>query len=72
MSADAKGRAIGEPEEIPQECGVLVCTRDKLEVLRNALKRTSAQLPFAVWMALAKATPIPNAEGFLETSQMGL
>ena len=50
----------------------MVCTGDKLEVLRNAQKRTSSQLPFAVWMALAKATPIPNAEGFLETSQMGL
>jgi hypothetical protein len=72
LGRDAKGRAIGEPEEIPQECGVLVCTGDKLEVLRNAQKRTSAQLPFAVWMALAKATPIPNVEGFLESSQMGL
>ena len=30
----------------------------KLEVARAAPKRASAQLPFAIWMALAKATPL--------------
>lgn len=32
----------------------------KLEVARSAPRRASAQLPFAVWIALAKATPVPG------------
>lgn len=58
LGCDAKGKAIGEPDEIPMECGVMVCMRDKLEAVRMAPKRPSPQLPFGVWMALAKATPV--------------
>ena len=34
LGRDSKGRAIGEPEEVPLDCGDLVCTGHKLEVLR--------------------------------------
>jgi hypothetical protein len=58
LGCNAKGNPIAEADEIPLECGVMVQTSDKLEVLRPAPKRPIRQLPFAVWMALAKATPI--------------
>ena len=57
LGTDAKGRDIGEPDEIPLECGVMVCRNERLDVIRAAVKRPSKELPFPVWMALAKATP---------------
>lgn len=58
LGHDAHGRAIAEPDEIPRECGVMVWVDEKLAVARTAPKRPSMQLPFGVWMALAKATPV--------------
>lgn len=58
LGSDARGRAIAEPDEIPVECGVMVWVDAKLVVARTAPKRPSMQLPFGVWMALAKATPV--------------
>jgi hypothetical protein len=48
---------IAKPEEIPAECGVLVATEQALEVARPAPKRPMT-MPFGLWMALARATPI--------------
>lgn len=63
LGADARGRPVGEPEEIPQECGVLLVHGDgKLSVARAALRPARAGLPFGVWMALAKATPMAPAD----------
>jgi len=50
---------IAEPEEIPAECGVLVARGDGLDVARPAPRR-ALRLPFGVWMALARATPVPG------------
>jgi len=50
---------IAAPDEIPAECGVLVAGAHGLEVARAAPKRP-ARLPFGVWMALARATPLPG------------
>ncbi len=47
---------IAEPDEIPAECGVLVADEARLEVARPAPKRP-ARMSFALWMALARATP---------------
>lgn len=58
LGSDARGRAIAEPDEIPVECGVMIWVDGKLAVARTAPKRPSMQLPFGVWMALAKATPV--------------
>ena len=58
---------IGEPDELPADCGVLVARRcadgpgwDRLESLRAAPQRPLA-LPFGAWIALARATPAAAA-----------
>jgi large subunit ribosomal protein L4 len=62
LAATPLGR-IGEPEEVPSECGVmLVHPRGRLSVARGAQRPARAGLPFGVWMALAKATPVANAD----------
>lgn len=48
---------IADPGEIPTECGVLVATDTALEVVRPAPKRPM-RMPFGLWMALARATPL--------------
>lgn len=48
---------IAETAEIPPECGVLVATTTAFEVARPAPKRPM-QMPFQLWMALARATPL--------------
>ena len=58
LGCDSKGRPIAKPEDIPDECGVMLLDGQRLEVIRNAPKRAIADLPFAMWMALAKATPM--------------
>ncbi len=54
---------IAEPEEIPEPYGVWVLHGDvdngRFEQLRPA-HHQARQLPFAVWLALAKATPLPR------------
>jgi hypothetical protein len=56
---------IAEPDEIPAECGVMLARGPgfaELDVMRPAPSRAmpfEAGLPFAVWMALARATPVP-------------
>ncbi|MES2634766.1 MAG: hypothetical protein V4669_17485 [Pseudomonadota bacterium] len=63
LGNDAKGRCIGQPEEVPVECGVMVVEGERLVVARAAQRRTRSAIPFGVWMALAKATPVPFADG---------
>jgi hypothetical protein len=63
LGCNAKGRPIGTEDEVPLECGVLIAEPDHLHVARNAAKRSTPELPFAIWMALAKATPV-TASGF--------
>jgi len=58
LGCDAKGRPIAEPEEVPPECGVLVLQHGRLTVARAARRPSRQALPFGVWMALAKATPV--------------
>ena len=60
---------IAEPDEIPPECGVIVATDNALDVARPAPKRP-IRMPFGVWMALARATPLEgwrleDAQGWL-------
>lgn len=72
LGQDAKGRVIGEPDEIPAECGVMAANGGELEVLRTAPKRPSQKLPFAVWMALAKAAPESRQHLFTELRDKAL
>ena len=60
LGCDSKGRPIGHEADVPEECGVLIAEADKLHVARNAAKRPATELPFAIWMALAKATPLDS------------
>lgn len=69
LGRDARGRPIAEPDEIPGECGVLLQEGERLVVARAALRRARTALPFGVWMALAKAAPLP---GGLDEEAQGL
>ncbi len=48
---------IARADEIPPECGVLVASGDGLDVARRAPRR-AARMTLAIWMALARATPL--------------
>ena len=54
---------VAQPQEIPEAFGVMVVHGNidtgALELLRPA-RHTACTLPFAVWLALAKATPLRN------------
>ena len=59
LGCDSKGRPIGQADEVPEECGVMFAAPDgRLEVARYAPSRPMPDLPFLLWMALAKATPL--------------
>ena len=64
LGHDRKGRPIAEACEVPDCCGVLLARGDaasvRLEVLRHAPRAPVRDLPFALWMELAKATPLPR------------
>jgi len=64
---------IAEPEEIPEAFGIWLLHGDiasgRLEPLRPA-RHATCTLPFAVWLALAKATPL-QAEGLSTQAQLG-
>jgi hypothetical protein len=49
---------IAEAQEVPLEYGVMVARDAALEVARPAPQR-AMRLPFAAWMALARATALP-------------
>jgi hypothetical protein len=69
LGNDARGKPIADPEEIPAECGVIFAEPSRLAVARPARRAARSALPFGVWMALAKATPVTgvdeDAQGFL-------
>ncbi|MES2098653.1 MAG: hypothetical protein V4569_02440 [Pseudomonadota bacterium] len=48
---------IATPDEIPPAFGVLVATAGALDVARPAPRR-AMQMPFGLWMALARSTPL--------------
>ena len=53
---------IAAPDEVPEAFGVMLAGDDGLEVARAAPRRPM-RLPFAVWMALARAQAEPLMEG---------
>jgi len=62
LGCDGRGRPIARPDEIPAECGVMQMENGRLVVARTAQRPARAALPFGVWMALAKATPIAGGD----------
>lgn len=63
LGSDARGRPIGQADEIPLECGVLLAADGVLTVARPAPRRPIERLPLAVWMALAQHTPCRFDDG---------
>ena len=63
LGADARGRPIGSADEIPPECGVMLALGDRLTVARAAPRRAVERLPFAIWLELAKRTPLALEDG---------
>jgi hypothetical protein len=62
-------QGIARADEIPGECGVLIASDLRLEVARPAPKRPT-RIGFALWIALARATPV---EGWrLDDAQLSL
>jgi hypothetical protein len=59
---------VASAADIPPECGLMVATETGLDVLQPAPRRPQ-RLPFAIWMALARATPV---EGRLDEAQLWL
>ena len=74
LGRDARGRPIAQPDEVPPECGVMQCDDgERLAVLRPAPRRPVERLPFHVWMALARATPLlPPEDGQGDLVETGL
>ena len=64
---------VAEPHEIPEAFGIWTLNGSvddgALELVRNA-RHGPCKLPFAVWMALAKATPVPM-DGEAAQGQLG-
>jgi hypothetical protein len=54
-------RGIAEPDEVPADYGVMLADAGGLEVARAAPRR-AARVPFAAWVALARANAEPPAE----------
>ena len=62
LGQNAKGKPIAQPDEVPPECGVMLCEGERLVVARPAPRKPMAHLPFHIWMSLAKATPVARAD----------
>jgi hypothetical protein len=54
-------RGIADPDEVPAEYGVMLADAAGFEVARAAPRR-ALRVPFAVWMALARANAVPAAD----------
>ena len=62
LGNDARGRPVGTLDDVPPECGVMLVEDARLKVARPARRRSRSSLPFGVWMALAKATPVAGLD----------
>ena len=62
LGCDARGKCIAQPEEIPASCGVMVMSEGRLTVARAAPRASRREIPFGVWMALAKAAPVAGLD----------
>lgn len=58
LGQTAKGGPIADADEVPPECGVMLCMGERLVVARPAPRGERSRLPFHVWMCLSKATPM--------------
>lgn len=66
LGGDARGKPIGAEDEVPPECGVMIMENQRLSVVRAAPRRKRQNLPFDVWISLAKATPVKGLDDELQ------
>jgi hypothetical protein len=52
---------IGDDSDVPADFGVMLAQADRFELLRPA-PTTPRTIPYGVWLALAKAQPLPTDE----------
>jgi hypothetical protein len=71
LGTDARGRPIGDADDVPPECGVMALEAGALAVQRNAPRREVLALPFHVWMSLARATPCAGADEGVQQALQG-
>jgi hypothetical protein len=57
LGVDEAGRPIGDPSEVPEDCGVLIEDAGRFRLARPAPRRLPRLPSFSLWMALARATP---------------
>ena len=62
LGQNAKGKPIARPDEVPPECGVMLCEGERLVVARPSPRKPMAHMPFHIWMSLAKTTPVARAD----------
>lgn len=62
LGCDARGRPVAQAHEIPAECGVMAVEDGRLQVLRPAPRPPRTAIPFGIWMALARATPVTRPD----------
>ena len=62
LGCHSRGRSIGQEDDDPRECGVMIADPIPLQVARNSAKRSARELPFEIWKALAKATPLTSGD----------
>jgi hypothetical protein len=62
LGLNTQEKPIAEADEVPVECGVMLATGTRLEIVRVASKQPITALRFDVWMALAKAAPLPHSD----------
>ena len=55
LGCDSKGRSIGQAEDVPPECGVLIAEPDRLLVAKNAAT-TLSNSNNALWMRTSLRT----------------
>lgn len=58
LGRNAKGQPIADADDVPVECGVMVATNSRLEIVRVAPRQPFTGLRFDIWMALARAVPV--------------
>ena len=58
LGSDSQGTPIGDPDDIPPECGVLVARGDTLCIARPAPGREARPIALPTWLALARAQPL--------------
>ena len=62
LGNNAKGKPIADPDEVPEECGVMLVSESGVYVARGAPIQRFRPQRFDLWIAMAKASPVPRED----------